>query len=353
MYRKVNTKCKEELLQVLLNENFCRKTVSFYKYVRIADPQAMRDFLFDKLTELNCLGRIYVAHEGINAQMNVPKPNWDAFNILIQSIPEFAGVPFKFAVEEKKEKSKEDVTSSFLKLIVKVREKIVADGLDDSSFDPADTGAYATAEDVNSMIDRGVTVIDMRNMYEAMIGHFEGAKIMNVDTFREQLKKVHDMFRDKKDEEVLLYCTGGIRCEKASAWMKHNGFKNVKHIKGGIIDYAHQVKAKGLQNKFLGKNFVFDERMGEKVGEETISFCQVCEKEKCDDYIHCKNECCHVLFLSCSSCTKKLSGYCGKICMICDKFPKKVNQMLISPERQQHKSQYKKHYKKSKINVLQ
>ncbi len=354
MYKKVNTKSKKELLDILQKENFARKTLSFYKYVKIADPKAMRDFLFDKLTELNCLGRIYVAHEGINAQMNVPEPNWDAFNNFIQSIPEFAGVPFKFAVEDVKDKKEkgQELASSFLKLIVKVREKIVADGLDDSTFDPADTGAYATAEDVNSMIERGVTVIDMRNMYEAMIGHFQGAKIMNVDTFREQLKKVHDMFRDKKDEEVLLYCTGGIRCEKASAWMKHNGFKNVKHIKGGIIDYAHQIKAKGLQNKFLGKNFVFDERMGEKVGEETISFCQVCEVEKCDDYIHCKNEGCHVLFLCCEKCQHKLHGYCGKICLICDKFPKKINHMFIRPERQNHKSQYKKHYKKSKLNMV-
>ena len=252
MYRKVNTKSKDELLKDLQNETFSRKTLSFYRYVKINNPKEMRDMLFDKF---------------------------------IQNIPEFSGVPYKLAVEEKGR----GISSSFIKLIIKVRPKIVADGLDDASFDPSNTGDYATAEDVNSMIERGVTVIDMRNFYEAMIGHFKGAKIMEVDTFREQLKKVHDMFRDKKDEEVLLYCTGGIRCEKASAWMKHNGFKNVKHIKGGIIEYAHQVKEKGLQNKFLGKNFVFDERMGEKIGDEIISFCQVCEKEKCDNYIHCKN----------------------------------------------------------------
>jgi UPF0176 protein len=306
----------------------------------------MRDFLFDKLTELNCLGRIYVAHEGINAQMNVPEHNWSALDNFIRSIPEFSGVQYKVAVEEKPK----DIVSSFLKLIVKVRQKIVADGLDDSTFNPADTGAYATAEEVNSMIERGVTVIDMRNMYEAMIGHFKGAKIMQVDTFREQLQKVLDIFRDKKDEEVLLYCTGGIRCEKASAWMKHNGFKNVKHIKGGIIDYAHQVKERGLPNKFLGKNFVFDERMGEKVGDKIISFCQACEKAKCDDYIHCKNENCHILFICCANCVKNMKGYCGRVCMILDKFPKFVNQVLIAPNRQKHENQFKKNYKKTKLN---
>ncbi len=335
----MNTKSKEELLRDIEQENFRRKTLSFYRYVKLAEPKAMRDFLFDKFKELGCLGRIYVAQEGINAQMNVPEHNFVAFDQFIQSVKEFSGVPYKIAVEEKGK-------SSFLKLIIKVRPKIVADGLDDATFNPADTGEYALAEEVNNMIDRGVTVIDMRNMYESAIGHFEKAQIMDVDTFREQLAKVHDMFRDKKDEEVLLYCTGGIRCEKASAWMKHNGFKNVKHIKGGIIDYAHRVKALGLQNKFRGKNFVFDERMGEKVGDEIIAVCQVCETAKCDDYVHCKNTACHVLFICCEGCQKKLKGYCGRICNICDKFPRKLNEFFVGPDKQKHKNQFKKHYKR-------
>lgn len=342
MFKKVNTKSKEELLALLEKENFSRKTLSFYRYVKIADPKEMRDRLFDKFEELKCLGRIYVAHEGINAQMNVPEYAWKAFDDFIQSIPEFRGVPYKLAVEEKG-------TSSFIKLIVKVREKIVADGLDDSTFDPADTGKYAMAKDVNDMIDRGVTVIDMRNFYEAMVGHFKGAKIMDVDTFREQLMKVHDMFRDKKDEEVLLYCTGGIRCEKASAWMKHNGFKNVQHIKGGIIDYARQVKQLGLENKFLGKNFVFDERLGERVGDEIISTCQICEKTKSDEYIHCKNLLCHVLFICCTECNSKLKGYCSGLCMLSEKLPKKLNQFIFRKNRQKHTNQYKKNYKKVKM----
>lgn len=339
MFKKVNTKSKEELMDDLKKENFRRKTLSFYKYVKIADPKAMRDMLFDKFEELGCLGRIYVAHEGINAQMNVPEHNFEAFDKFIQGMKEFAGVPYKVAVEEKG-------LSSFIKLIIKVRPKIVADGLDDSTFDPSDTGAYATAEDVNSMIERGVTVIDMRNFYEAMIGHFKDAKIMEVDTFREQLAKVHDMFREKKDEEVLLYCTGGIRCEKASAWMKHNGFRNVKHIKGGIIDYARQVKEKGLVNKFLGKNFVFDERLGEKIGDETISYCQVCEEVKSDDYMHCNNLFCHVLFIACPSCRDKYQGYCGRFCMLMDKLPKSVNSFVFNVNKQKNPSQYKKNYKR-------
>lgn len=349
MFKKVNIKPRSELFEELQKENFKRKTLSFYRYIKIKDPKIMRDFLFDKFEELNCFGRIYVASEGINAQMNVPKHNWDKFDAFVQNIKEFSGVNYKIAVEE----NGGGVLSSFIKLVVKVRHKIVADGLNDSTFNPADTGAYAEAKEVNSMIDRGVTVIDMRNFYEAMIGHFKGARIMQVDTFREQLQKVLDMFKDKKDEEVLLYCTGGIRCEKASAWMKHNGFKNVKHIKGGIIDYAHQVKEAGIENKFLGKNFVFDERMGEKVGNEIISFCQICEESKCDDYIHCKNKLCHILFISCKDCIEHLNGYCSFICKVADIVPK-INRFFFSfflSDKQKHKNQYKKNYKRMKISV--
>lgn len=340
-----NRKSKEELLVEIERENFQRKTVSFYKYVKIQDPENMRDMLFAELDNLGCKGRIYVAREGINAQMNVPEHNWNAFDTFIQSIPEFAGTPYKIAVEEKGK-------SSFLKLIIKVKSKIVADGLDDSTFDPSDTGAYATAEDVNNMIERGATVIDMRNAYEAEVGHFENAKIMDVDTFREQLAKVEEEFKEDKDKEVLLYCTGGIRCEKASAWMKHQGFQNVKHIKGGIIDYAHQVKEKGLPNKFKGKNFVFDERLGERIGDEIISDCHLCQKVKCDDHTHCKNQFCHMLFIGCSDCLQKGKGYCSSWCRFFDGKPVWVQKLFVQSIRKSHRSQFKKNYYRRRANEM-
>jgi UPF0176 protein len=342
MRELANRTSREDLVKEIENEDFQRKTVSFYKYVKIANPDEMRDFLYINLKELNCKGRIYIANEGINAQMNIPIGNWEKFDELTQSTPEFKGVPYKVAVEEKGQ-------SSFIKLIVKVKEKIVADGLDGSSFDPADTGDYVVAEEVNDAISRGVTVVDMRNMYEAEIGHFDGAQIMDVDTFREQLEKVEDEFKDKKDEEVILYCTGGIRCEKASAWMKHQGFQNVKHVKGGVIDYAHQVKEKGLENKFKGTNFVFDERLGERIGDEVISNCHVCHKEKTDEYDHCRNEMCHILFLSCEGCKDKLEGYCSVKCVLCDKLPMKINRLFVAPKKTAKGKQFRKNYYRSKM----
>jgi UPF0176 protein len=264
------------------------------------------------------MGRIYVAHEGINAQMNVPKENWEEFDNWVQTQEELKGVPYKLAVEE-------GDSISFYKLTIKVREKIVADGLDDASFDVRNTGEYLTAAEMNAYIDDPeAIVIDMRNAYESEIGHFEKAITPDVDTFREELKVVPELLRIHKDKKIALYCTGGIRCEKASAWLKHKGYQNVGHLKGGVIDYKHQVESEGLENKFKGKNFVFDERLGETIGDEVISHCHLCKAAKSDKHHHCKNQICHVLFLGCADCVQKNAGYCSKWCKVTDKAPESL-----------------------------
>lgn len=297
------------------------KTLSFYKYVQLADPQAVRNELFRVWQELGVLGRIYVAHEGINAQLTVPQDNFAKFDAFIRSKLEFADVPYKFAVEESD-------SHSFKKLIVKVKDKIVADGLDDGSFDVTDSGEYLTAREMNEYLNNPeAVVVDMRNAYESEIGHFEGAVTPPVETFREELKVVPKMLADKKDKKVALYCTGGIRCEKASAWLKHNGFMDVRHLKGGIIDYKHQVEREGLPNHFRGKNFVFDERLGERIGDEIISRCHLCAKEKSDTHYHCRNEVCHVLYIGCDGCVEKRVGYCSLWCRLFDRLPVKLKKL--------------------------
>lgn len=314
-----------------------RITLSFYRYVQIADPSAFRSELFSRLSSLGCLGRIYVAYEGVNAQMNVPKQSWDQFDAYIKSTPELAGVPYKIAVEEKG-------TPSFYRLTIKTKKKIVADGLDDDSFDVTNTGAYLTAREFNAYInDPDAIVVDMRNAYESEIGHFEGALTPEVDTFRDELKVVPEMLKIHKNKKIALYCTGGIRCEKASAWLKHNGFQNVHHLKGGIIDYKHQIEREGLENKFLGKNFVFDERLGERIGNEIISFCHLCSKEKSDTHHHCKNQYCHVLFLGCDACMGRKKGYCSYKCMTFDALPLRVKKLLTRKAYINKPEQFKKH----------
>jgi UPF0176 protein len=299
-----------------------RITLSFYRYVKLKDPQAFRLKLLSKWSEFGCLGRIYVAQEGINAQMNVVTSNWEAFDAWVQAQPELAGIPYKIAVEE-------GSVPSFFKLMIKVKDKIVADGLDDSSFDVTSTGAYLTAAEMNEYVsDPDAVIIDMRNNYESEVGHFEGAVTPNVVTFREELATTPETLKIYKNKKVALYCTGGIRCEKASAWLKHNGFADVRHLKGGIIDYAHQVKEQGLENKFKGKNFVFDERLGERIGSEIISTCHLCKKEKCDIHHHCKNQICHILFIGCDGCIDKKGGYCSTRCRLVDKLPAKTKKVI-------------------------
>ena len=299
-----------------------RTTLSYYRYVKIADPVEFRLRLLTAFTPFGCLGRIYVAAEGINAQMNVLTEHFDALDTWIQSQPELAGIPYKIAVEEKD-------FSSFYKLTIKVKEKIVADGLNDASFDVTNTGAYLTAAEMNTYVDDPeAIVVDMRNAYESEIGHFARAVTPDVDTFREELAVTPELLKVHKNKKIALYCTGGIRCEKASAWLKHNGFTDVRHLKGGIIDYAHQVKEQGLENKFLGSNFVFDERLGERVGDEIISHCHLCRTEKTDTHYHCKNQICHVLFLGCANCVSKKNGYCGYWCQLVDRAPVVVKKIF-------------------------
>lgn len=283
-----------------------RVTISFYKYHQIAEPEKFRDELYLHLDIIGVLGRIYIAKEGINAQISVPEQNKDAFRNYLNTISFLYEVRLNTAVQ--------DDGKSFFKLKILVRKKIVADGLDDSSFDVTNTGVHVDAAEFNKLAENPDTIIvDMRNHYESEVGHFKGAICPDVDTFREELQLVEDLMKPQKEKNLLMYCTGGIRCEKASAWMKHIGFKNVFQLHGGIIKYAQEVKEKGLENKFIGKNFVFDERLGERITEDIIAVCHQCGKP-CDDHTNCKNDGCHLLFIQCKDCEEKYNACCSPEC---------------------------------------
>ncbi|MFV0378385.1 MAG: rhodanese-related sulfurtransferase [Mangrovibacterium sp.] len=301
-----NKYSKKELLQRLGAEGFNRTTLSFYRYVTIADPQHFRDDLYREWTGLNCLGRIYVAREGINAQMSVPEHFLDSFLDKLNARPELAEMPIKWAVE--------DNGKSFCKLTLKVRPKIVADGLNDDSFDVSNVGHHLSAEEFHNYIGQpDVLVVDMRNHYESEIGHFEGAICPPADTFREEIDMVVDQLKEDKERKILLYCTGGVRCEKASAYLKHHGFQDVNQLHGGIIEYARQIKRLNFDSKFIGKNFVFDDRLGESINGEVISHCHQCGKA-CDTHTNCANNLCHILFIQCSECAAKYDVCCSNEC---------------------------------------
>lgn len=301
-----NRVSQKELKEQLFEETIPRITISFYRYAHIGDPQAFRDELYQNLAALRVFGRIYVATEGINAQISVPETNFEDFKNYLYGISFLNDCRLNIAVD--------DDGKSFWVLKVKVREKIVADGIDDPAFDMSRKGKYVDAHGFNELAkDPNTIIVDMRNHYEYEVGHFKGALEVPSDTFRQQLPMAVDMLEEQKDKNIIMYCTGGIRCEKASAYMLHHGFQNVYHLEGGIIHYANTVREQQLENQFLGKNFVFDGRLGEKIGAETISHCHQCGAP-CDTHVNCANEACHLLFLQCETCANQYSKCCSSTC---------------------------------------
>lgn len=297
---------QEELKRRLMEETEPRTTISFYQYFFIEDPQVFRDQLYVQLNALKVFGRIYVAQEGINAQISVPTPNFEAFRNYLYSIEPLHGLRLNIAVD--------DDGKSFWVLKIKVRDKIVADGIEDPAFDMRNKGRYVDAATFNQLTDDPDTiVVDMRNHYEYEVGHFDRAIEVPSDTFREQLPMAVDMLKADKEKNIIMYCTGGIRCEKASAYLLHKGFTNVFHLEGGIIQYANKARELGLPNKFKGKNFVFDNRLGERISDEIIARCHQCG-EPADDHTNCANEGCHLLFIQCAACAEKYEGCCSTEC---------------------------------------
>ncbi|MBN8667919.1 MAG: rhodanese-related sulfurtransferase [Chitinophagales bacterium] len=307
---------RKELKERILNDPTPRTTISFYQYFFIEDPQAFRNALYLQLTELGVLGRIYVASEGINAQINVPTENLEKFRQTLDAIPGLENLRLNIAVD--------DNGKSFFVLDIRVKRRIVADGITDKGFDMQNKGRYVNAEEFNRLTeDPDTIVIDMRNHYEFEVGHFDKAIEIPSDTFREQLPMAVDMMKDKKEKNIIMYCTGGIRCEKASAFMKHKGFTNVFHLEGGIIHYTRQAREKGLPNKFIGKNFVFDDRLGERISADVIAQCHQCGKP-CDTHVNCVNEACHLLFIQCEECKVKYEGCCSTECQEFIHLPEEV-----------------------------
>ena len=303
-----NTLSAEERAIMIDDAGKQRLTLSFYAYAKIQDPKQFRDDLFLAWNALDALGRIYVAHEGINAQMSIPEENLEAFRATLEVYDFMKGIRLNEAVEHD--------DHSFLKLTIKVRHKIVADGLNDDTFDVTDIGVHLKAKEFNEILDDPNTiVVDFRNHYESEVGYFKDAITPDVETFRESLPIIKEQLQNhKEDKNLVMYCTGGIRCEKASAYFKHQGFKNVFQLEGGIINYAKQIKEEGLESKFIGKNFVFDNRLGERITDDIVSKCHQCGKP-CDNHTNCENDGCHLLFIQCDECKTAMENCCSTECL--------------------------------------
>ncbi|EDP97027.1 rhodanese-related sulfurtransferase [Kordia algicida OT-1] len=337
LYNKLSAKERAELIEKAGKD---RMTISFYKYANIGNPEILRNHLFINWDKIDVLGRIYVSYEGINAQLSVPAENFNTFKDHLDTITFLENVRLNVAIEQD--------NMSFLKLKVKVRDKIVADGLNDESFDVTNKGVHVAAEKFNELLDdKNTILVDMRNHYESEIGHFQGAITPDVDTFRESLPIIEDDLKEyKEDKNLVMYCTGGIRCEKASAYFKHKGFKKVYQLEGGIINYARQVEAQNLENKFIGKNFVFDHRRGERISDDIIANCHQCGNP-CDTHVNCANEACHLLFIQCEACAEKMDDCCSAECKEVHNLPKEVQKELRKGKEVSNKI-----FKKGRSEVL-
>lgn len=303
LYNRISGKILKEQLAKMHGR---RITLSFYIYHLIPNPHFFRDHLYAHLSALNVMGRVYVAGEGINAQVSVPEAEYEPLRSFLDSVSFLQGIRLNRAAD--------DNGKSFFKLKIKVRKKIVADGLDDKDFDVMDSGRRLDAQGFNELAScKDTVIVDMRNHYESEIGHFRNAILPDADTFRDALHRTYEMLRSCKDKNIIMYCTGGIRCEKASAWFKYKGFRNVHQLEGGIIKYATDVKSRNLENLFIGKNFVFDERLGERISDDVIAHCHQCGRP-CDDHTNCKNPGCNLLFIQCDECGERMEGCCSEEC---------------------------------------
>jgi UPF0176 protein len=337
LYNKLSANERAILIEKAGNR---RITLSFYKYHLIKNTSLFRDHLYLMWEKLDVLGRIYIASEGINAQLSMPSQNLNEFKTKLDSIDFLKEIRLNVAVEQ------DDF--SFLKLKVKIRNKIVADGLSENSFDLSNNGTHVNASEFNTLIENPNTLlVDMRNHYESEIGHFDGAILPDVDSFRESLPIIEKKFaKHKKSKNIVMYCTGGIRCEKASAFLKHKGYEKVYQLDGGIIEYARQVDQEKINNKFLGKNFVFDHRRSEAVSDEIIANCHQCG-EKCDTHINCANEACHLLFIQCEKCAKEFNNCCSEECY-------KINSLSLEDQKKLRKGKKNSNqiFKKGRSEVL-
>jgi len=279
---------------------------SFYRFIPLSDEQvpALREAIESWMTARGVLGLVLVAPEGVNG--TVASLSLAAINDFKSFISSAVSVELRFKDSTSEVKPFRRVTVDRRTEIVGLkRPDVVPTSEEDHHLSPSEWHEWITS-------DRPHLLIDTRNRYETLAGKFQGAVDPDLQTFSEWSSYL-DEHELPRDVPVLMYCTGGIRCEKASAYMLHHGFKNVFHLEGGIINYAQQVKEEGMESQFIGKNFVFDDRLGERITNDVIARCHQCGKPA-DTHTNCKNEACHLLFIQCEACAAAYAGCCSKEC---------------------------------------
>jgi len=274
----------------------------FYKYTDVKNPKDFANTHLEMCKKLGVLGKVLVAKEGINGSVSGTKAQVEKYKKELKKDKRFSDVQFK-----------EDVGKMrpFAKMSVLVKREIVR--LGKRKTDWRKTGKHISPKEFLDIYKKkeDVIILDARNNYESRVGKFKNAITPDITTFRE-FPKVATMLKDKKNKKIVMYCTGGIRCEKASAYLIQKGFKDVSQLDGGIIKFGKQFP----DTVWEGKCFVFDKRLLVPINskDKPIAKCEICNIG-CDLYRNCRNLPCNKLFIMCPDCENKMNGCCSNSCL--------------------------------------
>ncbi|MBY0354007.1 rhodanese-related sulfurtransferase [Candidatus Babeliales bacterium] len=283
-----------------------KKILLYYKYVEIVEPQLIVNWQQEVCRQLGLKGRVLIAHEGINGTLEGSEQATQEYINIMNETPLFAGIDFKESIGE-------DDIDYFPRLRVALRDEIVGLGKKAKDVTVGSTGQHLTPEQAHELMakpPKDLIILDTRNDYESRVGTFKNAIIPDITNFRDFPDYIDQHLDEFKDKEVLMFCTGGVRCERATAYLNTKGVaRNVMQIEGGI----HRYVEKFPEGFFRGKNYVFDNRVTVKVNDDILGTCDVCAKP-CDEYTNCVNASCNKLFISCTPCLKVYDNTCGVTC---------------------------------------
>lgn len=281
-----------------------RSIILFYKYVAIQYPKQILKWQAKICKELNLKGRVILAEEGINGTLGGNTESLAIYKKLMNEHELFGGIDYK---------ESHGVADHFPRLRIVVKDEIVNLGLDPKLVRAEDAGIALEPEQAHTLIAQkpeNLIIIDCRNTAESEIGRIENAIRPDTQYFREFPEYVDKNLENLKDKQVLMYCTGGVRCERASAYIKSKGIaQEVFHMKGGVHRYVEAFP----QGFFKGKNYVFDGRTAVKVSDDILANCFICQKP-CDDYNNCMHARCNRHFIGCTDCMDRLNICCSTEC---------------------------------------
>lgn len=270
----------------------------YYKYAKVEDPEALRAEQYEFCREHDIKGRIFIAEEGINGTISALRETAEMYKAGLRNVPGFEDIIFK---------EDEAPEHAFRKLYVRVKQEIVNSGLD--YIAPGQGSRRLKPEDLKAFYEKGrdFIIVDVRNYYESSIGHFRNALTPQMENFR-QWPEIVEKLKEFKDKTIITYCTGGIRCEKASAYLASRGFRDVYQLEGGIVSYVKKYP----DTFWEGSVFVFDERRSLEVNTlpelKHTGRCYYCGSPT-SYYINCHNQDCDQIIISCHEC-KKANDYC-------------------------------------------